>query len=215
MKPGEGLLLVTHTIVPEARAECDEWYMRQHLPERVAVPGFLRGRRYRACSGELRYLAWYETTAPGVLASPAYVERLENPTAWTQRVMPNFRDMNRSVLRVAATHGDLDGGLLALVLLGTGDAARAAQADLAACARMTDICAVHLLVADTSAPVATVESRLRGRPDDSIEAAIAIEATDEAALRQAAATLVTAAGVTTASTSGPYRLMFGQSAGSR
>lgn len=212
MKPGEGLLLVTHSIVPEARAECDEWYMHQHLPERVAVPGFLRGRRYRACSGELRYLAWYETTSPAVLGSPAYVERLENPTPWTQRVMPNFRDMNRSVLRVAATHGALDGGLLALIVLTAADAARIARDDLAACARAADICAVHLLLADASAPVATVESRLRGRPDASIDAAVAIEAADEGALGQAVAALSRSIDVPAGATAGPYRLLFGQNA---
>ena len=50
----------------------DEWYQREHLSERLAVPGFRTGRRYRGSGDGPGFLALYETDDVGVLASPAY-----------------------------------------------------------------------------------------------------------------------------------------------
>ncbi|MBI1397007.1 MAG: hypothetical protein GC151_13605 [Betaproteobacteria bacterium] len=216
MKPGQGVLLVTHSITPEARAECDEWYMRQHLPERVGLPGFLRGRRFQHVSGEPRYLAWYETHSPGVLHSQAYEERLANPTSWTRRVMPNFRDMSRSVLRVELSLGDLDGGFLGLIPLadnaGVPDIPRI-HAVLAAAARKADICAAHLLTATEDAPAQTVESHLRGGEDRSLPAAIVIEGTSESVLDLATADLLVSLDSIGSPMAESYRLMFSQYSG--
>jgi hypothetical protein len=69
------------------------------------VPGFRFGRRYEAVAGgDRRFFAFYEVESPAVLTSVAYVERLENPTPWTQETMRSFRNMVRTVcdLRVAA-----------------------------------------------------------------------------------------------------------------
>jgi hypothetical protein len=43
------------------------WYRAQHLPERLAVPGFLRGRRYESEAGGPRYFTLYETADASVL----------------------------------------------------------------------------------------------------------------------------------------------------
>ena len=47
---GRGVLAIWHTITPEGEAEYWRWHDREHIPERVGVPGFLRGRRYRSLS---------------------------------------------------------------------------------------------------------------------------------------------------------------------
>jgi hypothetical protein len=50
------------------------WYDEEHVPLRLAVPGFLSARRYRAAEPEgPRYLALYELASPDVLASEAYL----------------------------------------------------------------------------------------------------------------------------------------------
>jgi hypothetical protein len=43
---GEAVLAVWCDIDPEHDAEFNDWYTHQHLPERVGIPGFLRGRRW-------------------------------------------------------------------------------------------------------------------------------------------------------------------------
>ena len=54
------------------------------MPERVAIPGFLRGRRYVALDADLEFFNLYEAASPKVLAGPDYLERLNNPTPWTR-----------------------------------------------------------------------------------------------------------------------------------
>src|SRR6185295_4098933 len=43
---GTGVLAFWHDVAPGGEAEFDQWHLREHIPERVAVPGFLRCRRY-------------------------------------------------------------------------------------------------------------------------------------------------------------------------
>ena len=47
----DGILAIWHDVDAAIGDEYERWYFREHLPERVAVPGFLAGRRYEAVSG--------------------------------------------------------------------------------------------------------------------------------------------------------------------
>ena len=96
-------------IVPEAEDDFNRWYNEQHFPERLAVPGFLRGRRYLSARGAPKYFTLYETAGPDVLKSPAYMERLNNPTEWTRRVLPEMRNAIRNAYRLLHTAGGVEG----------------------------------------------------------------------------------------------------------
>lgn len=51
--------------------EFNRWYDEVHLPEILAVPGFVSGRRYRATAeSEYPYLAVYEIETDGALEEP-------------------------------------------------------------------------------------------------------------------------------------------------
>ncbi|HXG14724.1 MAG TPA: hypothetical protein VNK50_00670 [Calidithermus sp.] len=105
---GDAALAIWFDVAPGDRPELDAWYARQHLPERLSVPGFLRGRRYAAVADGPAFFTLYETRDPGVLSSAAYLERLNNPTDWTRKVLPTFRGMTRTVYRrLAAADEDL------------------------------------------------------------------------------------------------------------
>jgi hypothetical protein len=104
------ILAIFNDCAPDGREHFETWYNREHLPERVGVPGFRFGRRYAlAAGGDREFFAYYEVDSPAVLSSPVYLERLENPTPWTTQSMQSFRNMVRTVcdLRIAA--GDLVG----------------------------------------------------------------------------------------------------------
>lgn len=101
MAKRDGILAVWTDAAREGEADFNEWYNRQHLIERVSVPGFRTGARYKALAGSPRYFAFYETRAPAVLRSKAYRARLDRPTAWTRRSMKAFRNSIRSACRVA------------------------------------------------------------------------------------------------------------------
>jgi len=79
-----GLLLVMMEVDPEHEQEFNEWYDKEHVKERVAIPGFISGRRFRAVEGSPKYLALYELENADVVQSEAYLERLrQKPTPWT------------------------------------------------------------------------------------------------------------------------------------
>ena len=69
--------------------EFNAWYDTEHLPERLAIPGFRSARRWVAdCApGEGKYLATYELDSPAVLQSPAYIARYRDATPWTRRCL--------------------------------------------------------------------------------------------------------------------------------
>ena len=63
----KGIMVVQSRPVDPAREdEFNDWYSNTHLPEILAVPGFLSARRYKvhdAAAGESAYLAIYEIDA--------------------------------------------------------------------------------------------------------------------------------------------------------
>jgi hypothetical protein len=73
---GQGVLAIWHTITPEGELEYWRWHDREHIPERVGVPGFLRGRRYRSLERSLDYLDLYEVEGSETLRSAPYLARL-------------------------------------------------------------------------------------------------------------------------------------------
>ena len=125
---GQGVLAIWNGIADEAEADFVAWHVREHIPERVAVPGFLRGRRYVAEAGAPKYFNFYETETPETLVAPAYLERLNAPSDWTRRVVRHFRDTSRTVCSVAASLGTGDGAFVGTVRLtsrpGAGDLTR-------------------------------------------------------------------------------------------
>lgn len=102
---GQAAMLLTFDIVEEMIAEHDDWHTHEHLPERLSIPGFLRGTRWVATGGAPRYLVLYEVERLDTLASAAYRERLDNPTPWTTSMMLHYRGMSRGFCSVVRSHG--------------------------------------------------------------------------------------------------------------
>jgi hypothetical protein len=102
---GGGVLAFWHDVAPGSEGEFDQWHLREHIPERVAVPGFLRARRYVTLGGPPSYFYFYETESLDTLQSPAYLARLGDPTPWTRRTMPLVRNNVRTACRVIISRG--------------------------------------------------------------------------------------------------------------
>jgi len=96
---GGAVLAIWFDVDPPGKDDVQAWYERQHLPERLAVPGFLRGRRFAVAGEGPAFFTLYETRDSGVLSSSAYIERLNDPTDWTRRSLSAFRGMIRTVYR--------------------------------------------------------------------------------------------------------------------
>lgn len=83
----KGFLLVLMQPPPAFEDEFNAWYDTEHVPERVAVPGFLSGRRYVCIDGHPKYLAMYDMTEEGVLETEGYLRVAgDRASPWTKRV---------------------------------------------------------------------------------------------------------------------------------
>lgn len=166
---GTGVLVNHHDVAPAARTEFEAWHTHEHVPERVAVPGFLRGRRYRAVEGTPEYYILYETRDPQVLGSRAYHERLDHPTPWTSRMSAAMTYTGRNAGRVACSLGDGAIGGVAITLrvaaqpvsdsAGVDPALERTLASLGECHGIT---ALHLFESDPAlSRLDTSEARIR------------------------------------------------------
>ena len=190
---GQGVLAIWHSITPEGESDYWRWHDREHIPERVGVPGFLRGRRYRSLERSLDYLDLYEVEDPETLRSAPYLSRLNDPTPWTRRMVPHFLNTLRVGYRVAASAGRGQGGTLLTLRLavagGPGRPAALAGSSLAAIQDVTGVVSVHVLDATPEVTsIATEEKRLRG-PGDRDRGAVdpwclLVEADDAAVLAE-------------------------------
>jgi len=87
-----GFLLVLMQPPPAFEEEFTAWYDTEHIPERVAVPGFRTGLRYVCVDGFPRYLAIYDMDSPEVLDSEAYLRvSFDRASPWTKRVVGRVR----------------------------------------------------------------------------------------------------------------------------
>src|SRR5262252_1643882 len=102
---GSAALLLSFDILPEAVDEHDDWHTHEHLPERLSIPGFFRGTRWVSVSGSPGYMVVYEVSDLATLTSGPYLERLNNPSAWTRKMMPHYRGMTRGLCSVAGSAG--------------------------------------------------------------------------------------------------------------
>jgi hypothetical protein len=72
---GRAAMLLLFDVAPDAIAEHDDWHTHEHLPERLAIPGFLRGTRWIATHGAPRYMVVYEVADLATLTSAPYLAR--------------------------------------------------------------------------------------------------------------------------------------------
>lgn len=102
---GKAAMLLSFDVVEDAISEHDEWHTHEHLPERLSIPGFVRGTRWVSLKEKPRYFVMYEVEQLATLQSEAYLERLNNPSPWTSRMMPNYRGMTRGFCSVSGSLG--------------------------------------------------------------------------------------------------------------
>jgi glutathione S-transferase len=165
---GQGVVAIWHDIVPEARADFYEWHNREHIPERVGIPGFLRGRRYVALDARPEFFTLYETAGPQVLDGADYLERLNHPTPWTRRAVLGFRQTSRSLCRVALSLGTGQGGFLVTLRYEVAEGREEEQRRwlchraLPELADRPGVAGAHLCLADRAASAIMTEEK-RGR----------------------------------------------------
>jgi hypothetical protein len=150
---GTGVIAIWHDISADGLEDFYEWHNREHIPERVGIQGFHRGRRYAALAGAPEFFTLYNVSDPGVLAGAAYHARLNDPSSWTLRAVGYFSNEARSLCEVRASRGVGSGGIVATLRFdcdpGLDDIVMAAlEGSLMAVVATPSIAAMHVCRAD-------------------------------------------------------------------
>jgi hypothetical protein len=171
-----GILAIFNNVASGREAEFEEWFQHEHLAERIAVPGFLVGRRHEAISGQPRYFNFYVTQSVEVLKSAAYLGRLDEPTPMTRTVMSEiFKDMIRTVCRRTFRLGAMRGAGVVTVRFDERPAEIALKAAIERLMRDKAVaCGEVWRAADPLEFPVSTEERLRGG-DRKIEACLLVE----------------------------------------
>ncbi|MGE0260873.1 MAG: hypothetical protein AB7T18_19215 [Alphaproteobacteria bacterium] len=83
----KGILIAAMNFSDVAEDEFNDWYDTEHLPERLAVPGFINAERWLGINNPRDSVALYDLDNVGVLRSPPYLAvGGANGSPWTKRV---------------------------------------------------------------------------------------------------------------------------------
>jgi hypothetical protein len=173
----QGILAIWNDCRAGREAEFETWFQGEHLLERLAVPGFLFGRRHQAISGSAGYFNFYLVETPVVLTSKPYLERLDNPTPMTRKIMSEiFINMNRTVCHRTLRVGGFRGAYAVTVRFNdTPDIGGLTRlSDALAREPATAACEVWTAVDPAGQPV-SMEEKLRGG-DKKIKACLMVDA---------------------------------------
>ena len=181
---GSGFLAIWSDVERPNLTDYRHWLTREHTTERVTTKGFLAVRVFRAVRADIeRFFILYELETPEVLDGPAYLARLNAPTPWSQRIMPQLGNFVRGGGVVTARAGRGEGStIVALRIERLPQAPKRLAEDIAA---LDGIAAVQIGATDlarTSVP--TIEKGMRHQ-EGVFAGLLLIEALDEKSLHAA------------------------------
>ncbi len=181
---GAGFLAIWSDVEPGNLTDYRHWLTREHTTERVTTKGFLANRVFRAVRADInRFFILYELEAPEVLDGPAYLARLNAPTPWSQRIMPQLGNFIRGGGVVTARAGQGEGStIVALRIERLPESPQRLADDIVA---FDGIAAVQIGATDVArTSVPTVEKGMR-QNEGVFAGLLLIEALDEKSLRDA------------------------------
>ena len=96
---GNTVLVVTMDMDEADESEFNEWYNEQHLPERMAIPGYVSARRFKLEDGNnaLKYLCIWEMVDGSPLQSEMYKDQNAHPTELYLRVNKTIKVRTRGL----------------------------------------------------------------------------------------------------------------------
>lgn len=177
-----GFLAIWSDVDPADETDYLHWLTREHVEERLSVPGFLAARVFRTeAEGRGRFLIFYRLREPSVVGSKAYLARLNAPTPWSQKIMPKLKNFIRGGGKILQESGSGEGVFVSPLTFAREEipryralAAEALSGDRVAAARIFE-------VDQAASEIKTSEKSMRAG-DRSFEAMLLLEALDEAAL---------------------------------
>lgn len=115
---GGAVLAIWVDIDPADDVLFNAWHSGEHVQERVGLPGWQCGSRFKGIERPTNYLLFYDAGSLAAFESDAYYARLRDPTAMSRAIFPKFRDPWRTICSVERRQGH---GVAAAALVVRGD----------------------------------------------------------------------------------------------
>jgi hypothetical protein len=98
------LMAVSMSVPSSGVADMEAWYVEEHIPMLLAVPGWRRSRRYRLASGDgPRYLSLHEIESVAAFDTPEYKAAVSTP--WRDRIVGSAIGRERRVFSLHRSFG--------------------------------------------------------------------------------------------------------------
>ena len=157
-----GVLALWNDCAPGDEQKYESWYQREHLADRLKVPGFRVGRRYEAVDGAPQYFTYYETDSVETLSSAVYLAQINNPSPMTRTIMSHtFINMNRTVCERSWCEGAMTAGF-AITVRTQDDSDDVDDAGMRALAKHLDVARVEKWSMAGPPPAPATEETIRG-----------------------------------------------------
>jgi hypothetical protein len=195
---GQAAVAMWWDIAPSGRAEFEDWHSHEHFPERMGIPGFLRGSRWASSEGADGFFVMYELASYEILTSSHYLARLNDPTPWSKEMMPLHRNMVRSQCRIVESFG----GGIACTMMTLRLSSQHGRADslrehlkmlLSKLPLRPGLTGGHLLCTETPNIAPTHEQKIRGGVDAAADWIVLVAGYDAEALSMLAGAELSAA----------------------
>tara|TARA_B100000963_G_C22569486_1_gene645378 strand:- start:735 stop:1436 length:702 start_codon:yes stop_codon:yes gene_type:complete len=194
---GDAVLVNWGGIVEVKELEYNDWHSKEHMPERISLPGFLRGLRAVGISGtdiNHKYFMMYEAERKEVFVSKKYLERLNNPTDWTKDILSNYLSPSRTICSVISSKSIGVGGYISTIRFLGNEILKNQNVEYLKTAtsiilKLNGITGMHVLIGDSSfGQMNTQEKKIRssqGLDDQIVSQAVIIEGLNLQSLKSA------------------------------
>ena len=184
-----GILFVWTSADPKHELDFNRWYDREHVEERVRIPGFVSGTRYQSVRGPRKYLGLYRTVSLDAFQTADYFKAFGQQTPWSVTNLQRMVDPMRRVCAIEAETGMGTGAWLTVLRLGAPAIGQDAEAKAGMAAlgekllRIDGVIATRLLTPDATLSGPLPAEQKEGRVLDPI---FLIDASSESAAVAAA-----------------------------
>ena len=199
---GAAVLVNWGGVLEDKEIEYNQWHSLEHMPERISLPGFLKGFRAQGEPGtqiEDRYFMMYEVKNKEIFVPKKYLDRLNNPTKWTKEILSSYISPSRTVCSVIASKSKGFSSFLAIIrfldpYIVNKFNVEKLKLSIPQIIKLVGVTGMHVFLGDnTFGQMKTEEKKYRssqGLDDQVVSQAIIIEGLNYSALRKAVESFV-------------------------
>jgi hypothetical protein len=178
----KGFLAIWCEIGAEDLADYRAWITKEHIADRTFLPGWNGARFCVDVTNELAHFFLYATENKDVFSAQPYLNVLNNPSPWTNRIMPKFGPFDRALGEQLFKLGNGFGSYMMVSRIKDESSIDLAdiKSKFAKFMDMPDIVSVRLMKLDRSATdIKTQEKTMRKGAEGDFHYLLVIEAISE------------------------------------